>query len=125
MGVTRINLGDITERKCTEYGLAHRIPPDFSVRHMHGLSWQESFIFTVGAKPRLENYPRFITFDTTRHSMVSNFWWCETIDTASLTMVSTFPAYVPFDEQRVSHYWRKRKCFAKRLYISCILSKIA
>ena len=32
MGVTQINLGDITERKCTKYGLAHQIPPDFSVR---------------------------------------------------------------------------------------------
>ena len=43
---------------------------------------------------------------TRKLSKVSNFWWCETLDTASLTMVSTFPAYVPFDEQRVSRYWR-------------------
>ena len=34
MGVTQINLGDSTERKCTKYGLAHQIPPDLSVRHM-------------------------------------------------------------------------------------------
>ena len=32
MGVTQINLGDSTERKCTKYGLAHQIPPDLSVR---------------------------------------------------------------------------------------------
>ena len=34
MGVTQINLGDSTERKCTKYGLAHQIPPDLSVRRM-------------------------------------------------------------------------------------------
>ena len=34
MGVTQINLGDSTERKCTKYGLAHQIPPDLSVRHI-------------------------------------------------------------------------------------------
>ena len=37
MGVTQINLGDSTERKCTKYGLAHQIPSHLSVRRKPSL----------------------------------------------------------------------------------------
>ena len=46
MGVKQINLDDSTERKCTKYGLAHQIPPDFSVRHIVAYSkWAKIAIF--------------------------------------------------------------------------------